>query len=75
FEDEQVRAREDILELPVPGLGTLAMPGVIPRLTLTPGRVEHAGPARPGEHNEEIYGERLGIPPAELERLRAHGVI
>ena len=75
FEDEQVRAREDILELPVPGLGTLAMPGVIPRLTLTPGRVEHAGPARPGEHNEEIYGERLGITRAELERLRAHGVI
>src|SRR5438105_3379351 len=75
FEDEHVRAREDILELPVPGLGTLAMPGVIPRLTLTPGRVEHAGPARPGEHNEEIYGERLGITRAELERLRAHGVI
>ena len=75
FEDEQVRAREDILELSVPGLGTLAMPGVIPRLTLTPGRVEHAGPARPGEHNEEIYGERLGITRAELERLRAHGVI
>src|SRR5205823_11357190 len=75
FEDEHVRAREDIPELPVPGLGTLAMPGVIPRLTLTSGRVEHAGPARPGEHNEEIYGERLGIPPAELERLRAHGVI
>ena len=75
FEDEHVRAREDILELPVPGLGTLAMPGVIPRLTLTPGRVEHAGPARPGEHNEEIYGERLGIPSAELARLRASGVI
>src|SRR5882762_4507744 len=66
FEDPQVRAREDILALPVPGLGTLAMPAVIPRLTLTPGRVAHAGPARPGEHNDEIYGERLGIPRAEL---------
>jgi succinyl-CoA:(S)-malate CoA-transferase subunit B len=75
FEDPQVRAREDILALPVPGLGTLAMPAVIPRLTLTPGRVAHAGPARPGEHNDEIYGERLGIPRAELERLRAQGVI
>ncbi|HKB24805.1 MAG TPA: CoA transferase [Methylomirabilota bacterium] len=75
FEDPQVRAREDILSVPVPGLGTLAMPAVVPRLTLTPGRVERAGPATPGENNEEIYGERLGLPRAELERLRARGVI
>lgn len=75
FEDPQVQAREDILRLAVAGLGEIAMPAVIPRLTLTPGRVDHAGPATPGEHNEEIYGGRLGLPRAELERLRARGVI
>ncbi len=75
FDDPQVRAREDILRLPVPGLGTLAMPAVIPRLTLTPGRIQHAGPARPGEHNEEIYCGRLGISRAELARLGERGVI
>src|SRR5207247_162649 len=42
FEDPQVRARENILRLVVPLVGALAMPGVVPRLTLTPGRVERA---------------------------------
>jgi len=75
FDDPQVRAREDIVTMEVPGLGTLRMPAVIPRLTLTPGRIDTAGPSTPGQHNEEIYGERLGLGRAELERLRARGVI
>src|SRR5437762_3359565 len=53
FEDPQVRARENILRLVVPLVGALAMPGVVPRLTRTPGRVERAGPTTLGEHNEE----------------------
>jgi len=75
FEDPQVRARENILRLVVPLVGALAMPGVVPRLTGTPGRVERAGPTTPGEHNEEVYGGRLGLSQAELARLRARGVI
>ena len=75
FDDPQVRAREDIVTLEVPGIGTLRMPAVIPHLTLTPGRIEAAGPSTPGQHNEEIYGERLGLGRAELDRLRARGVI
>src|SRR5438552_3407964 len=54
FEDPQVRARENILRLAAPWVGALTMPGVVPRLTLTPGRVERVGPTAPGEHNEEI---------------------
>src|SRR5437870_1220656 len=49
FEDPQVRARENILRLVVPLIGVLTMPAVVPRLTLTPGRVERAGPTAPGE--------------------------
>src|SRR5213596_1190913 len=75
FEDPQVRARENILRLAARWVGALTMPGVVPRLTLTPGRVERVGPTAPGEHNEEIYGGRLGLSGAELARLRARGVI
>ena len=75
FEDPQVRARENILSLVTPLVGAVAMPAVVPRLTLTPGRVEHAGPTTPGEHNEEIYGGRLGLSRADLARLRERGVI
>ena len=75
FEDPQVRARENILSLVAPLVGAVAMPAVVPRLTLTPGRVEHAGPTTPGEHNEEIYAGRLGLSRADLARLRERGVI
>jgi len=75
FEDPQVRARENILSLLAPVVGAVAMPAVVPRLTLTPGRVEHAGPTTPGEHNEEIYAGRLGLSRADLARLRERGVI
>jgi len=75
FEDAHVRARENIVSLALPFLGRLAMPGVVPRLTLTPGRIDSAGPSRPGEHNEEIYWGRLGLSREALARLAERGVI
>ena len=75
FEDAHVQARENIVSLALPLVGRLAMPGVVPRLTLTPGRIDAAGPARPGEHNEEIYGGRLGLSREALARLAERGVI
>ena len=35
-------------------------PGAVPVLTQTPGGVRSAGPARPGQHNDEVYGDLLG---------------
>jgi crotonobetainyl-CoA:carnitine CoA-transferase CaiB-like acyl-CoA transferase len=75
FEDAHVKARENIVSVALPLLGRLAMPGVVPRLTLTPGRIDSAGPSRPGEHNEEIYGGRLGLSREALARLAERGVI
>src|SRR5438445_268313 len=75
FEDEHVRARGNIISMATEVAGALAMPGVVPRLTLTPGEVHAPGPITPGEDNEEIYGERLGLDSAELARLRGRGII
>jgi crotonobetainyl-CoA:carnitine CoA-transferase CaiB-like acyl-CoA transferase len=75
FEDPQVKARENIVTVPDPVLGTVHLPGVVPRLTGTPGRIRHAGPRVPGADNEEIYLGRLGLGRAEYERLRDAGVI
>ena len=37
--------------------------------------VAHAAAPLLGEHNEEVYCERLGCPPEELSALAAAGVI
>ena len=39
FEDPHIRARENILEFPNPLGGLLNMVGVMPKLSLTPGKV------------------------------------
>jgi succinyl-CoA:(S)-malate CoA-transferase subunit B len=75
FEDPHVRARENIVELPSPLGGLLAMVGVVPRLTESPGRVESVGPLAVGAHNEEIYCGRLGLTRDELKALSARGVV
>jgi formyl-CoA transferase len=63
-----------ILEIPEPTLAgeTVREPGVVPKLTGTPGRVRRGSPLL-GEHNDEILGAAVG--PAELARLRAAGVV
>jgi formyl-CoA transferase len=50
-------------------------PGIVPVLSETPGGVRNAGPARPGQHNDEVYRGLLGRSAAELETLREEGVI
>src|SRR5690242_12759897 len=50
-------------------------PGVVPVLSQTPGTIRSAGPARPGQHNDEIYRGLLGKTSEELETLRAEGVL
>ena len=75
FEDAQVRARDNILTLPSPLGGMLAMVGVVPRLSLTPGEVRHAGALEVGADNEEVYCGRLGLTRDELAALRVRGVV
>ena len=74
FEDPHYAARGTLASVEHPRLGTIRMPNVIPRLSASPGRVDHAG-CELGAHNEAIYCEGLGIPREELARLRADGVV
>jgi formyl-CoA transferase len=74
FDDPQFQARETITTVEHPTLGPLKMQNVIPRLTRTPGRIDHPGPEL-GEHNDEIYRGELGLGDAELDELRGLGVV
>ncbi len=45
FADAQYQARDMVLTLPHPAFGTVAMPGIVPALSETPGAVRWPGPA------------------------------
>lgn len=74
LEDPHVQARGMIQTVPDAELGPVRMPGVLPPLSRTPGAIRGTGP-RLGEHNDEVYGELLGLADDERSALAADGVI
>jgi formyl-CoA transferase len=75
-DDPQLRARGMLVEHYDERIGRNVLgPGIVPQLSATPGSVRNAGPATPGQHNHEVYVGLLGKTPAELDALRAEGVL
>ncbi|MCA1975210.1 MAG: CoA transferase [Caenispirillum sp.] len=72
--DPQFAARGNLLTLVDRLVGEVVVPNVVPRLTATPGRVDHLGPEL-GEGNAEIYGKLCGLTEEELAAYRAAGVV
>jgi crotonobetainyl-CoA:carnitine CoA-transferase CaiB-like acyl-CoA transferase len=74
FADPQYAARENIARVADPRLGTLAVANVVPRLSETPGGIDHLGPPL-GVNNAEIFETLLGLQPDQLARMKAVGAI
>ena len=51
----------------------VAMPGIVPKMSATPGSVRERAP-RLGEHTDVVLRE-IGLSESQIERLRASGVI
>lgn len=75
FADPHFQAREMLLEHQDHELGPLVGPGVVPKFSRTPGKVQWSGPWQPGCHNEEIWGELVGLSAAEIADLEGEGVL
>jgi formyl-CoA transferase len=74
--DPQLQARGMLVEHFDEGIGRNVLgPGVIPVLSQTPGSVRNAGPAQPGQHNDEVYGDLLGLTADEIADLEFQGVL
>ena len=73
FKDPQFLAREMFLAAKLPDGKPFKMPGIVPKLSETPGSVEWTGPAL-GEHNEAVLS-RLGYSTAQIAELRASRAI
>ncbi|MFN2330778.1 MAG: CaiB/BaiF CoA transferase family protein [Halomonas sp.] len=71
--DPHYLAREMIQSFTRPDGRPLKVPGVLPKLSATPGRLGHGGPAL-GAHTEEVLDE-LGIDAETRAKLRSAGII
>jgi crotonobetainyl-CoA:carnitine CoA-transferase CaiB-like acyl-CoA transferase len=72
--DPHIRGRGSLTAVTDANLGEVTLVTPSPFLSATPGTVRFTGPA-PGAHNEEVYGELLGLTAADLADLRSRGVI
>lgn len=73
FADEHYAARDMLVEVAHPQLGTLTLPGVVPKFSENPGSIRNAGPSL-GEHTEDVL-TGLGLTPEDIAGLREKGVI
>ncbi len=73
FTDPQYLAREMFLNATLPDGKPFRMPGIVPKLSETPGSAEWTGPAL-GEHTDAILGT-LGYSEQQIAELRARGAI
>jgi formyl-CoA transferase len=74
LEDEHYQARDAVVAIEDDDLGTARVQDAFPRFSETPGEVTHLGP-RLGEHNDEIYAERLQYDAETLRELHDEEVI
>ena len=70
----QLLAREMIQRLPHEKLGEVVAPGVVVKLSETPGSIRRLGP-EVGEHTTAVYRDLLGLSDEELAGLRSRQVI
>lgn len=74
FADPHVAARGTLIEVEDGAGGTITVPGVVPRLSDTPGRVTHAGPAL-GNATQRVLSELAGLDAAQIASLKAKGIV
>jgi formyl-CoA transferase len=73
-QDEQYRERGMLEERQIPGGGPrITVPGIVPKLTKTPGETQWLGPML-GQHTAEVLAA-LGVGGEELGMLKSKGVV
>ncbi len=74
FSDRHMAARGDLISVEDPVIGPIRQQAPFPRYVGRPPPVPSGAP-RLGADNHEIWCDLVGVPPEELERLQADGVV
>lgn len=69
FDDEHYQARGNLVEVQAEDVGPVVVPGVVPTLSETPGRITNLGPPL-GNATATVMRELLGMTAAEIRELR-----
>jgi len=73
-DNEQLRHREQIVEIDHPTIGKLPMHGLTVKFRGTPGKIVRPAPSI-GQHTDEILRDWLGLDDATVQELHAEGVV
>ncbi|PON17381.1 hypothetical protein C2W62_13550 [Candidatus Entotheonella serta] len=74
LDNPHLKARELFVETEHPTAGPLVFPGAPFKMSVTPWQLRRPAPLL-GQHNDEVYIERLGYTRSDLDRWQADGVI
>ncbi len=74
FADEHFQARGNLARVDEEGVGEVVVPGVVPTLSETPGRISNLGPPL-GNATYEVLRELLDISAQEIKQLRQRKII
>jgi len=74
FQDPHLKERGFAKEVQHPAIGKRLVVNAPWKFSATPAEVSRYGPLL-GEHNQYVFGELLGLPQDEIQRLVAEGVI
>lgn len=74
FEDPHFHARGMLVDTPDEELGSVVLPGCVPKLSRTPGAVRTSG-GRVGRDTRRVLTELAGLGAAELRQLETDGVV
>jgi succinyl-CoA:(S)-malate CoA-transferase subunit A len=74
FNDPHFAARGNLVRWREENIGEVVVPGVVPTLSATPGRITNLGP-RLGNANDEVLRTLLGLAAEEIAMLRERNVV
>lgn len=74
FEDPHFAARDMLPQVPHPLLGLLTHPGIVPKLSASPGKIVHSGPDA-GQDTRQVLAQELGLSEETIADLVDRGVV
>jgi crotonobetainyl-CoA:carnitine CoA-transferase CaiB-like acyl-CoA transferase len=74
FKDAHYKARDMIVRMPDETFGSVALPGVVPKLSATPGAIRHAGHGV-GEDTVDVLTDLLGLTAEQIAALERDRII